>query len=396
MGSRVVDVCVVGGGIVGLASAKALARSGASVRVLEAQSEVGRAQSGRNSGVIHAGIYYKQGSERARLCVAGARLMYDFCAEQRIATHRCGKLIVATEEEELTRLQALMERGTQNGVQGLEMIDGKQIKQIEPHITGIRAIWSPNTGVVNYAEVCRKLAAELHVEKNFDAAKFERLEGGDIRITSSCGSRSIVTRHVVNCAGLYADRIAVALGGSKYPLLLPVRGQFYRMKDSSRIRNTMIYPVNNPRLPFLGIHFTKSIDGVVELGPSALLAFSRDDTWNVAEFLWSLQSPALYRLSLKHAMWGLSEIGRAVSKTKFLDAVRRFMPDISPEEVEKGRNGVRALAVTADGSVIEDFVIERLEQGKSKVVNVRNAPSPAATSAFAIANEVENVCKKFF
>ena len=387
------DLVVVGAGIVGLAVAREwlIRNPHDSVAVLEREPGSARHQTGRNSGVIHGGIYYQPGSLKARLCVEGARLMYEYCEQHNIPHERCGKLIVAIDESELPRLDELESRGRANAVPGLRRITAAEITDIEPNAVGLQALYAPNTGIVDYAVVAQSIAEEL------------ASQGADVRF--SCEVRSIDdqqtavlhtaegplhARTVMVCAGLWADRLARRSGGPRNPQIVPFRGAYLGLRPTSRPRlNGMIYPVPNPELPFLGVHITKHIDASVSLGPTAMMVAARDayrlrrvnlrDSWE------SLSWPGTWRVGRRYWRVGIDEIAMAASRRAFVRAAARYMPALTVDDLDGSSHaGVRAQAVARDGSLVDDFVLTR----DGRVCYVRNAPSPAATSAFALAREL--------
>ena len=374
------DLAVVGGGILGLAVARELQarRPAARVAVLERAAEVGTGQTGANSGVIHAGIYYAPGSLKARMCVAGAQAMYAYCEEHGIAHERCGKLIVARDESELGRLDELERRGRENGVPGLRRLAREEIGEIEPHARGAAALHSPETGIVDFAAVARSLAAGLERE-GVPVATRCALQGVDQR-----GGR-IVLRHAVGettarfavfCAGAASDRLAVMAGASADPRIVPFRGTYLYLKPPKReLVRGMVYPVPDPSLPFLGVHLTRHIDGNVSLGPSALLwpRGTRELTW-----------PGTWRMARTWWRTGVTEIKHAASKRSFAAAAADYVPEIGPGDFDGGFSGVRAQALGRDGTLVDDFVVSETE----RALHVRNAPSPAATSSLALAGLV--------
>jgi 2-hydroxyglutarate dehydrogenase len=368
------DLAVVGGGILGLAVARELSSRPPerSIVVLERNERVGTEQTGRNSGVMHAGIYYKPDSLKARLCVAGARELYEYCDAHAIPYERCGKLIVARDSTELARLDELERRGRANGVPGLRRMSGDELREVEPHARGVAALHSPNTGIVDFGEVARSLAAELGTP-----------------ISSSCGVTGIehrcgriVLRHAqgetrarfaVFCAGLAADRLAVAAGAPPDPRIVPFRGAYLHLRPERReLVRGLIYPVPDPALPFLGAHLTRHIDGEVSLGPSALL-------WphGPGDVLW------LGTLRMARRWWrtGLAELRRATSRRAFAREAARYVPELKPDDLSRGFTGIRAQALARDGTLVDDFVVSQTE----RALHVRNAPSPAATSSLALA-----------
>lgn len=372
------DVAVIGAGIVGLAAARELQRRRPRLRVavLEREAEVGLHQTGRNSGVLHAGIYYLPGSLKARLCVEGARRMEAFCAEHDVAHERCGKLIVALHAGELAGLDELERRGRANGVPGLRRIGAGELRELEPHAAGIAALHSPHTGILDFAAVARALAGELvdsggelRLECGVDG--LERREGG-VDVRHAGGVLSV--RRAVVCAGLQTDRLAVAAGAPAEPRLVGFRGAYLRLRPEARaLVRGLIYPVPDPRLPFLGVHLTRRVDGEVLLGPTALLSPARLPR--------ALAWPGTWRLMARFWRTGASELHRAASRRAFVAACARYVPALRAADVLPGPAGVRAQALGRDGTLVDDFVIAEA----AGATFVRNAPSPAATSSLAIA-----------
>jgi len=387
------DLVVVGAGIVGLAVAREwmLRRPQDSVAVLERESAPAAHQTGHNSGVIHGGIYYQPGSLKARLCVEGARSMYDYCDQNAIPYERCGKLIVAVHAAELARLDDLEARGIANAVPGLRRIGASEIVDIEPNAVGLQALHAPNTGIVDYPAVARALVAEL--ARRGASVRFgtevTAIDGtGDAVVHTSQGP--VAARTVIVCAGLWADRLARSAGASRDPQIVPFRGAYLGLRRTDRPRlNGMIYPVPDPELPFLGVHITKHITGEVTLGPTAMMVAARDAytlrRWNWRDTWESLTWPGTWRVARRYWRVGLGEIGMAASRRAFVAAAARYMPGLSVADLDGGAHaGVRAQAVGRDGALVDDFVISH----QGHVAHVRNAPSPAATSAFALAREL--------
>jgi (S)-2-hydroxyglutarate dehydrogenase len=367
------EIAVIGAGIVGLAVGRELLRRhpGLGLVVLERATEIASGQTGQTSGVIHAGIYYEPGSLKARLCVEGARALYAYCEEREIETRRDGKLIVATAEEELPRLGELERRGRANGVPGLRRIGADEIAEIEPHARGLAALHSPNTGVVDFVTVARSLAGEI------------REAGGEVTLGSgvegfSPGVGSIVLRHpggetrarfAVCCGGRHSDRLAIAAGAPREPRIVPFRGTYLRLRPERReLVRASIYPVPDPELPFLGPHLTRTLEDEVLLGPSALMAggYAYTGSW---------------RLALRHRRAAIGELRHALSRRSFVREAARLVPGLAASDFEPGPSGVRAQAMRRDGSLVDDFVLDRTE----RALHVRNAPSPAATSSLALA-----------
>jgi (S)-2-hydroxyglutarate dehydrogenase len=387
------DLAVVGGGILGLAVASELLGRypRLKIEVLEREPEVGRHQTGSNSGVVHAGIYYKPGSLKAKLCVEGMRRMYEFCDEHGIPYERCGKVIVATDSSELGRLDDLEQRGQANGVPGLRRIGPDELGEIEPHVRGIDALHSPVTGIVDFANVARALAGGLResgAEIRTDC-RVERVarEDGSVLVTHAHG-RLRATRAIV-CAGAWTDRLAVAAGAQPDPRIVPFRGGYLRLRPQAReLVRGLIYPVPDPELPFLGVHLTKRIDGEVLLGPTALLVGARDAyrVWRVrlADLRETLSWPGTWRMVARFRRTAIEELQLAASRKRFAAACARYVPELEAKDVLPGPAGIRAQAVGRDGTLVDDFVINDLDP----MTFVRNAPSPAATSSLAIASEL--------
>ncbi len=391
MGKQPYDVVVIGAGIVGLATARELLARYPRLRlaVLEKDPQVGMQQTGHNSGVMHAGIYYKAGSLKARLCTTGVRLLFDYCAANGIPVDRCGKVIVATAPEEVPRLDDLYARGLANGVPGLERIGPQRLHELEPHAAGIAAIWSPNTAIVDYGRVVESYAADVRaaggvIVTECAVRRLRALPEG-IRVSTERGG--LWARAVVSCAGLQSDRVAVMAGAPRDSQIVPFRGDYYVLKPERRyLCRGMIYPVPDPDLPFLGVHFTKRIDGAVWAGPNAVLAFSREgyrrtdlvpgDLTELARF------PGFWRMARTYWRTGADEMARDYLKPLFVRALQRYVPDCTAADVVPGPAGVRAQAVGTDGALVDDFLVYAADN----MVHVRNAPSPAATSSLAIAH----------
>lgn len=387
------DLIVVGAGIVGLAVAREwrLRRPHDSVTVLEREAGPALHQTGRNSGVVHGGIYYQPGSLKARLCVEGSRLMYEYCEQHAIEHERCGKLIVALKGDEIARLDELEARGVANAVPGLRRVGGTEITDIEPNAVGREALHAPNTGVVDYAAVARCLAKDLEADGvglRFDTEVTAISDGEPVRVRT--GETVETAQTVIVCAGLWADRLARSAGAARDPQIVPFRGAYLGLTPTETPRvNGMIYPVPNPELPFLGVHITKHIDGHVSLGPTAMMVGARDayslrrlngrDAWE------SLTWPGTWRVARRYWRVGIDEIKMAASRRAFVAAAARYLPGLSVADLDGSTYaGVRAQAVGRDGSLVDDFVISH----GGGVHYVRNAPSPAATSAFALAREL--------
>ncbi|MBI5364765.1 MAG: L-2-hydroxyglutarate oxidase [Planctomycetes bacterium] len=388
-----VDLAIVGGGIVGLATAERfLARHpGRSVALFEKERALARHQTGRNSGVIHSGIYYKPGSMKARTCLAGKRALEAFCAEENVALETCGKVVVALDELELVQLAKIEERARGNAVP-CQRIGKERLAELEPHAAGIAALHVPGTGIVDYPGVCAALArrieragGELHLGARATAIG---TDGSRVRVASANGVERRA-RALVNCAGLHSDRVLELAGGSRSARIVPFRGEYYELVPAARhLCRNLIYPVPDPSFPFLGVHFTRLVHGGVECGPNAVLAFAREGYTRGTVVLGDLWDALAYRgfhsLAWKHWRAGLGELHRSFSKAAFVKALQRLCPTIRAEHLVPAPAGVRAQALLEDGALVDDFLI--VERGSE--VHVLNAPSPAATASLAIADAI--------
>jgi (S)-2-hydroxyglutarate dehydrogenase len=384
------DLVVVGGGIVGLAVARELIarHPGASLTVLERDDDVARHQTGHNSGVVHAGIYYAPGSLKAELCVAGARAIYEYCDQRGIRCERRGKLIVARDRSELARLDELERRGIANGVPGLVRLGPEQLRELEPHCVGVAALHSPQTGIVDFAEVARALAAELAQRGATIAtgAAVEAIEQRDGRLRLRHARGETRARFAVFCAGAWSDRLAVMAGAPADPRIVPFRGAYLRLRpERAKLVRSLVYPVPDPALPFLGVHLTPHIGGEVSLGPTALLSPARSErSQGVSrrrDLLDTAAWPGSWRMMRRWWRTGASELRHAVSRRALARAGASYLPGLEAEDLEPWFVGIRAQALARDGALVDDFVIHATE----RAIHVRNAPSPAATSSLAIA-----------
>ncbi|HZM77765.1 MAG TPA: L-2-hydroxyglutarate oxidase [Candidatus Limnocylindrales bacterium] len=379
---------IIGGGIVGLATAHRIRTQlpDADVTVLDKESAVGAHQTGHNSGVIHAGVYYKPGSLKARMCRDGSQSMVKFCEEHGIPVEVCGKLIVATEKSELGRLQALYERSIANGLPVI-MLTPAEAREREPHVTCVAAMHVASTGITDFAAVCRALAGLVgSVRLNTKVVGVHR-DGAGTRVVTTAGE--FPADVLVNCAGLHADRVARMAGVRTAVRIVPFRGEYYQLTEQRRdLVRGLIYPVPDPQFPFLGVHFTRMIDGSVHAGPNAVLAFAREGyTWgrfNPAELTDALSFKGTWRLGRRHWRYGLGEMRRSLSKRRFTASLARMIPEVTAADLVKCEAGVRAQAISPDGSLVDDFLIHE----EANQVHVLNAPSPAATSSLEIAKHI--------
>jgi (S)-2-hydroxyglutarate dehydrogenase len=379
---------IIGGGIVGLATAHRIQQQipDADVTVLEKEAAVGAHQTGHNSGVIHAGVYYKPGSLKATMCREGSQSMVRFCGEHGIPVEVCGKLIVATEQSELGRLKALHERSLANGLP-VTMLGPAEAREREPHVTCVAAMHVASTGITDFAAVCRALAAMVgSVRLNAKVVGIHR-DGAGTRVVTTVGE--FPADVLVNCAGLHADRLARLAGVRTAVRIVPFRGEYYQLVEQRRdLVRGLIYPVPDPQFPFLGVHFTRMVDGSVHAGPNAVLAFAREGyTWgrlNPAELANALSFKGTWRLGKRHWRYGLGEMRRSLSKRRFTASLARMVPEVTAADLVRCEAGVRAQAINSDGSLVDDFLI--LEEGNQ--IHVLNAPSPAATSSLEIAKHI--------
>jgi (S)-2-hydroxyglutarate dehydrogenase len=395
------DLAVIGAGILGLAVARELLLRdpGLDVRVIEREDRVGAHQTGHNSGVVHAGIYYAPGSLKARLCVEGARDLYAFCERHGVPVERCGKVIVATSVDEIPGLDALEWRGRQNGVPGMRRLDRDGLREIEPHAQGVAALHSPATGIVDFPAVARALAAEV-AERGGRIALGCAVAGLDSRareVVLRTAQGEIAARHAVLCAGAWSDRLAVSAGAPANPRIVPFRGAYLRLRPERRgLVRSLIYSVPDPALPFLGVHLTRHIDGDVLVGPTALMAGARDayrlGRVRPRDLAATLAWPGTFRMARRFWRTGLREIGYATHRAALVREAQRYVPELLPGDVLPGPSGVRAQALGRDGRLVDDFVISRT----GRAMHVRNAPSPGATSSLAIARLIADRAEEAF
>ncbi len=395
-GSPSLDIAVVGGGIVGLSTARTLAQrySGLRIAIFEKESDIAQHQTGHNSGVIHSGIYYRPGSQRARMAVQGSERMVAFCEEHGIPYDRCGKVIVATAEEQVPALEELLRRGQANGVPGVRMIGPEELRELEPYATGIRAIHVPSAGIVNYslvAQAYRKLFEEAGgcICTGAEVTAIAKETNG-LRLETTQGD--FLSKHVITCGGLYADRVSMAAGLKPEIKVAPFRGEYLELVPERRylVRN-MIYPVANPAFPFLGVHFTRRISGAIEVGPNAVLAFKRQGyRWRdvgAGDMLDILGYVGFWRMAARYWRTGLGEMYRSLHKSAMVKELQKLVPDVTSRDLVRAGAGVRAQALDRQGKLVEDFHIVQ----EPRMIHVLNAPSPAATASLSIGSAVADM-----
>ena len=394
-------IIVVGGGIIGLATAIKLGRQFPShqVVVLEKESQVGRHQSGNNSGVLHAGLYYKPGSLKARLAVSGIQEMIAFCQENGIEHEICGKLVVAVDQSELGRLDNLYDRGQKNGLQGMRRLNRAQMLEIEPHVAGIAAVQVPQEGIVDYPQVCAAMVKKIEqgggrVVTRAKVTGLHAQAGGWVAQTEAGDFEG---SYLVNCAGLHCDRISELAGEKREVRIVPFRGEYYKIKPSRQyLVKNLIYPVPDPQFPFLGVHFTRLIEGGVEAGPNAVLATAREGYTktdiNLSDLYDAVSFPGLWRFMNQHRRMSWEEIKRSFSRELFCQALQRLVPEIQLDDLEAGGAGVRAQAMSPQGELLQDFCLVQ----KNNALHVLNAPSPGATASLAIGGEITRIVAAAF
>ncbi len=391
---------VIGGGIVGVAIGRELLarRPAAEVTLFEKENRLAAHQTGRNSGVVHAGLYYQPGSNKAVLCRRGVGLLEEFCAQRGIRRIECGKVLVALDDAERARLADIEQRALANGVPGVRTIGPEELRELEPHVRGVAALHSPSTSIVDFAEVTQALAADAV------AAGAKILLGHEVIGLRSTGTEVVANARtaggtyqsafdqVVACGGLQSDRLAEIIGDGPDPVIMPFRGEYYTLKPERRsLVNGLVYPVPDPRYPFLGVHITPRVDGEVLVGPNAVLALAREGyTWrtvSVRDLTEIARTPAFWRFARRHWRTGIREMHGSLSKRKFVAAARAYVPDMSDDDVVPGPTGIRAQALESDGTLVDDFRIGICD----RIVVLRNAPSPAATSSLAIAEHIVSI-----
>ena len=389
---------VVGAGIVGLATARELSRRrpDATVTVVDKEPEVGLHQTSHNSGVVHAGLYYQPGSLKARLCARGRRMLQEYCAEHGLPFEECGKLVVARDRREVPALDQIEARARANGVPGLRRLDGDGIALVEPHARGVAALHSPHTAIVDFARIARNMASgpgsRLELRLGFEVRAIASA-GREVRLMGPPGTEPVVAERVVLCAGLHSDRVARMAGAADGPRIVAFRGEYWRLVPSrAELVRGLIYPVPDPRYPFLGVHLTRRVDGGVDLGPNAVLALAREGYRRAdidpGDLLSELTAPAVLRMARANWRAGLYEIAGSLSKRVFVARAATLVPGVRPEDVERAPAGVRAQALDPDGTLVDDFRMSKVGPD-GRVLAVQNAPSPAASSSLAIA---EHIC----
>ena len=400
MNSHKIDIAIIGGGIVGMATAMALARHPQiSLMVLEAEDRLAVHQTGNNSGVIHAGLYYQPGSLKAENCTQGRQALYRFCRDNDIPHERCGKVVVATHENQIPRLEDLQKRGQANGVEGIRLLSPEELREYEPHLSGIKGLWVPETGIVDFVRVTRAFAEKV------------RTQGGEIRTNArvigvhsfkdefqlETPQGAIACRALINCAGLQCDRIAKMCKVHPGIRIIPFRGEYYRLTPEYRsLVKNLIYPVPDPKFPFLGVHLTRMIDGCVEAGPNAVLSLKREGyhktSFSLRDTLSTFSYTGFWKMSLKYGKTGIGEFYRSFNKRAFLKALQKLVPELEMKALQPGGAGVRAQAVEPSGKLVDDF---RIIEGE-RMIHVLNAPSPAATASISIGETIAEKALKNF
>lgn len=395
------DIAIIGAGIIGLSTARFIAKDFPRLKVvvLDKETQIAQHQTGHNSGVIHSGIYYKPGSQKAQFCVAGVEAMKKYCIEKGISIDECGKVIVATNSNQLEPLEQLYKRGIENGVPNLKVIGPEELTEIEPHVRGIRAIHAPHTAIVSFKQVSEEYAKDIE-EFGGNILLGHKVINVSTRndILSIETSKGIIqAKYIINCGGLYADKIASMIGQSSHIRIIPFRGEYFILRSTSKhfVRG-LVYPVPDPRFPFLGVHYTKRITGEIEAGPNAVLAWAREGysktNINLMETISNLAFPGFWRMAYKNWRTGFSELHRSYMKSVFVRDLQRLIPDITSADINPGGSGVRAQAINQTGRLLDDFSIVE----STRAIHVLNAPSPGATSSLAIGKTITTLAANNF
>lgn len=395
------DFTIVGAGIVGLSAAYKLSLKypDAKILVLEKEDRVAAHQTGKNSGVIHSGIYYTPGSYKAKSCVDGRHQLVDFCKKHNVAIDVCGKVIVAVDEEELPRLEKIYERGRQNQIEGIEMIDAKRLKELEPHVKGVAAIHVPCAGIVDFTGICQKLKKLLGAgngEVKFNR-KVSNISNNGEAVIIEAGAEKIKSRYLVNCAGLHSDHVARFAGIHSPVKIVPFKGEYYELKpEAEYLVNDLIYPLPNPEFPFLGVHFTRMVLGGIECGPNAVFAFKREGykklSFSLKDTTETFNFPGFWKMARRHWRMGMDEYRRSFSKKAFVKDLQKLIPEIKEDQLKPSPAGIRAMALQPNGEILDDFYFEVAD----RQIHVLNAPSPAATAGLAIGDEIVKRVEKHF
>lgn len=395
------DFIIVGAGIVGLSTAYKISKAypDQNILVLEKEAQVAAHQTGNNSGVIHSGIYYKPNSYRAKNCVGGRHQLVDFCQQYDVSHEICGKVIVATEEDDIPRLEDIFATGQINGIEGIKMVDPEEVNEIEPYVSSVKGIHVPCSGIVDYVGVCQKL--RTLVEEQDNEVRFGqevqdiKQQGADLIVQTAVNQ--FQSRYLINCAGLYSDHVAESAGVRPELQIVPFRGEYFELKpEAQHFVNGLIYPMPNPTFPFLGVHFTKMATGGVECGPNAVFAFKREGydkiSFDLEETIETLNFPGFWKLAKAHWKMGIDEWYRSFSKKAFVKGLQKLVPAIRAEHLRASPSGVRAMALKPNGDILDDFQFETTD----REIHVLNAPSPAATAGLAIGDEIVERAKKTF
>lgn len=395
------DFIIIGAGIVGLSTAYKLSEAypDLNILVLEKEDEVAAHQTGNNSGVIHSGIYYQPNSYRAKNCVEGRHQLVDFCNQHEVSYEICGKVIVATKEDDLPRLDNIFQTGQINDIEGIKKIDRQELKKIEPYAEGVKAIHVPCSGIVDYVGVCKKLRQLIEANGNYVSCsqKVTNISQKAGSLVVKTTTDSLTGKHLINCAGLYSDHVAESAGVNPDIQIVPFRGEYYELKpEVQHFVNGLIYPMPNPAFPFLGVHFTKMVRGAIECGPNAVFAFKREGydklSFDMEETIETLNFPGFYNLARKYWKMGLDEWYRSFSKRAFVKGLQELIPAIRSEHLKPSPSGVRAMALKPNGEILDDFQFEVTQNE----IHVLNAPSPAATAGLAIGDEILKRAEKAF